>query len=193
MEDDARTHKTGRRHDVNLVKGKPVPHLSGVARKDSPCKPLKKLDKSPVSPTTVRGHEVHRHVIVVERDHGLDSLLTTGAKYILVKCKAFLVGLGVITIGEDAAPRNREAQRLETHLAKERDILSVMMIEINGLACRVIAPRLSLEGHIATPDNSNAPFTKGKQVGVGETSTSLVKTTFALVGGKCSAPEKIRT
>ncbi|EEA90462.1 hypothetical protein COLSTE_01357 [Collinsella stercoris DSM 13279] len=68
-----------------------------------------------------------------------------------------------------------------------------MMIEINGLACRVIAARISLKGHIVTTDDGKTPLAKGKQVGVGETSTSLVKPTLALVGGKCSAPEKIRT
>jgi hypothetical protein len=130
---------------------------------------------------------------VVERDYGLDSPLTTGAKYVLVKCKAFLVGLDVITIGKDATPRNRKPERLKAHLTKERDILSVIMIEINGIACRVIAARISLKGHIFTTDDGKTSLAKGKQVGVGETPTTLVKPALALVGGKCSAPEKIRT
>ncbi len=138
LKDDACTHEAGRGHDVDFVEGQPVLHLRCVTREHRLGKPHKTVEHGAAAPATVRRHQVHGDVVVVKRHHRLYPPLAADAENVVVEGKALLVGLRVVTVGEDAAPRDGEAQGLEPHLAEERDVLSIMMIEIDGLLSGVV-------------------------------------------------------
>ena len=111
---------------------------------------------------------MHGHVIVVERHHRLDALFEAGAKHILIEREALLVGFGVIPVGEYTAPCDGEAQSLEAHLAEERDVLAVMMIEIDGLLGRVVMVGQRLERNVVTPDDGETVPPVRQKIRVGE-------------------------
>ena len=190
---DACRHEARRGHDVDLVEREPRAHLIAVTCEHSASEALKHAHESAVAPTAVCRNKMHGHVIVAERHHRLDALFEAGAKHILIEREALLVGFGVIPVGEYTAPCDGEAQSLEAHLAEERDVLAVMMIEIDGLLGRVVMVGQRLERNVVTPDDGETVPPVRQKIRVGEPPPALVPGTLTLVGGKRAAPEKIRT
>ena len=45
---------------------------------------------------------------------------------------------GFVPLREDAAPRNRSTEALESHLGKELDILLVAVVEVDPFVVRVV-------------------------------------------------------
>ena len=64
-------------------------------------------------------------------------MLLATIKDLVVKFKALLVGFCLHAGGENAGPVDGSTEGLETHLSEERDILFVMMVEVNGLVAGV--------------------------------------------------------
>ena len=81
---------------------------------------------------------MERGIEVAERDHGLHAELMALVEHRVVERQAFLVGLGVVAIGEDAAPRDGHAENLEAHTGDLSQLLLVAMVEIDAAALRKV-------------------------------------------------------
>ena len=74
---------------------------------------------------------------MAHRHERLDAVLGAFVEHLVVKRQARLVGLGLITVGEDAAPGDRHAIHLEAHLGVIGDVLFVTMVEVGAEALGV--------------------------------------------------------
>ena len=63
----------------------------------------------------------------------LDAVLAAAVEDAVVEREAGLVGLGVVAVGEDAAPGDGHAEHVEAHLSEQRDVLLVMMVEVDAV------------------------------------------------------------
>ena len=59
-------------------------------------------------------------------------------KHTAVKRQPFPVGLCIVAVGVDAAPRNGKAQGLKAHLCKQGNILFVMVVKINSYQLHIV-------------------------------------------------------
>ena len=70
-------------------------------------------------------------------DERLDAVALALPQHAAVPLDALAVGFGVVAVGKDAAPAHRGAEELEAHLAKQRDILFIVVVEIVSSAERI--------------------------------------------------------
>ncbi len=138
--------------DVDLVDVEPVGDQALVARKDHVAEVLEGLQRVAADPAVVLVGQMQRHVEVVERDEGLDALVLAGAEDVLVELKAFLVGLGVVAVGEDAGPVDGHAVHIAAHLGHQVDVALPVAVEVGRDVAGVIGvgvdDRLGALGHV---------------------------------------------
>ena len=121
-----------------------------------------------------------------QRHHGLDALLATGLEHAAVELHARLIGLRLIAVGEDAAPVDGHAVALEAHLAKELDVIQVVMVHVHGLVAGVMTALEDAVGDVARLAHRAA----GHDVRHAQALTTLVVASLALIGGRGATPEK---
>lgn len=107
LEDDPRRHKARLRHDVDLVKGQPIIDQSPIALEHGTRISIEQVDQPAIAPSAIRIDEMHGDIIVVERHQRLNAMRAARPKNILVKGKAFFIGLGFVSFGKNAAPGDR--------------------------------------------------------------------------------------
>ena len=121
-------------------------------------------------------------------DQRLNAVFMAFFKHTAVKRQPFPVGLCIVAVGVDAAPRNGKAQGLKAHLCKQGNILFVMVVKIHRILRRVIV--LCIHRQLAL-DHRHAVFAVWQDICVGKATPALVPAAFALVGRHCAAPQKI--
>ena len=67
----------------------------------------------------------------------------------VVEGEAGLVGLGVVAVGEDTAPGDGHAEHVEAHLGEQRDILLVVMVEIDAVMVGIEAVGVDIDRDLA--------------------------------------------
>lgn len=117
---------------VDLVEGHPILDLALIARKDRLGIALERIDHMAAGKAVVLLRQVQRHIEVVERHHGLDTVLATAVEHAIIEGQALLVGNDVVTEREDTTPGDRHAEHRESHLGEQRDILLVGVVEVDA-------------------------------------------------------------
>ncbi len=134
---------------VDLVEGQPVGHLVVVAVKDGLGVLLKDGDELAGGPAVVLLDQVIGHLVVGHGDQGLDAVGAAAVKDAVVEGKAGLVGLLVVAVGEDAAPRDGHAEHVEAHLGEEGDVLLVVVVEVDAVVVGVELVGVDVQGDLA--------------------------------------------
>lgn len=137
-------------------------------------------------PAAVVYGEAVGQLVVAEGDHGLDTLLLAGLEHAAIELDAGLVGLGLVAVGEDAAPVDGHAVALKAHLAKELDVIEVVVVHIHGLMAGIVVLGQDAVGDVARLGDRAA----GHDIGNAEALAVLVVSAFALIGGSGAAPQK---
>ena len=133
---------------VNLVEGEPELNLVLVAVKDGLAVLLKEADELAARPAVVLLDQVIRHLIVRQGHERLDIVSAQAVEDAIVEGEAGLVGLGVVAVGEDAAPGDGHAEHVEAHLGEQRDILLVAMVEIDAVMVGVEAVGVDVDRNL---------------------------------------------
>ena len=193
LKDQTGTHKRQVQDHIDLVEGEPVLHQTLVAGEDRGREILVEVDEFAVAPAAVLLDEVNRAVEVRDGHERLDTVRLALAEYVLVEGQAGLVGLGLVTVGEDTGPRQTHAEGLKAHLGKESNILFVVVIEIDASLRRIVIAVLEVEHLALAGDHRIALGAVRSHVHVGQTAAVHVVGALALVGSRCAAPQEVIT
>ena len=193
LKEQTGTHKRQVQDHIDLVKGKPVLHQTLVAGEDRGCKVLVEVDELAVAPAAVLLDEVNRAVEVRDGHKRLDAVRLALAEYVLVEGQTGLVGLGLVTVGEDAGPRQTHAEGLKAHLGKESDVLFVVVVEIDAGLRGIVIAVLEVEHLTLAGDHRIALGAVRSYVHVGKAAAVHVVGALALVGSRCAAPQEVFT
>ena len=193
LKDQSGTHKRQVQDHIDLVEGKPVLHQALVAGKDRGREVLVEVDELAVAPAAVLLDEVNRAVEVCDGHERLDAVRLALTEYVLVEGQASLVGLGLITVGEDAGPCQAHAEGLKTHLGKEGDVLLVVVIEIDAGLRGIVIAVLEVEHLTLAGDHRIALGAVRSHVHVGQAAAVHVVGALALVGSRRAAPQEVIT
>ena len=189
VDDHAAAHhaaKAAHEQAIDLVKGEPVAHQALVFGHDGAGVVEVEIDELGILPAAVVFGQAIGQLVVAKGDHGLDALLLTGLEHAAVELDAGLVGLGLVAVGEDAAPVDGHAVALKAHLAKELDVVEIMMVHIHGLVAGIVVLGQNAVGNVARLGDRTASH----DVGDTEALAVLVVSAFALIGGSGAAPQK---
>ena len=187
------THKRQVQDHIDLVEGKPVLYQALVAGEDRGREVLVEVDELAVAPAAVLLDEMDRAVEVRNGHERLDTVCLTLAEHVLVKCQAGLVGLGLVTVGEDSSPRQAHAEGLKAHLGKESDVLLVVVVEIDAGLRGIVIAVLEVEHLALAGDHRIALGAMRRHVHVGQAAAIHVVGALALVGSRCAAPQEVFT
>ena len=168
-------------HGVDLVEGEPVLDPLAIALEQGAGVALEEADEAAVGPAVVGAGQVERGLVVADGDQRLDAVLLELVEDPVVEGQPLLVGLGLVTEREDAAPGDGEAEDLEAHLRQQGDVLGVTVVEVDGLELEVVRCG-GLGGR-----GQDAP---GHDVLDGQALAVLVVGALDLVGGGGSAPQE---
>ena len=171
---------------VDLVEREPVAHLVLVAVKDRGGVAHEEVDELAALPAVVLLHQGIGHLVVAEGHERLDAVLAAAVKDAVVEREAQLVGLLVVTVGEDAAPGDGHAKHVEAHLGKERDVLLVAVIEVDAVVVGVEHVGTDVERDLARALEAAA----GKVVIHRGAAAVHVPRALKLVGRRRAAPEE---
>ena len=171
---------------VDLVEGEPVGDLAMIAVEDGLGIPLEEADELAGGPAVVLLDEVVGHLVMGHGHQGLDAMGVAAVEDPVVEGETGLVGLGVVAVGEDAAPADGHAEHVEAHLREQRDVLLVAVVEVDAVMVGIELVGIDLEGDLARPLVGAA-----REVVVdGRTAAVCVPGTLELVGGRGPAPEE---
>ena len=134
---------------VDLVEGEPELDLVLVAVEDGLAVLLKEADELAARPAVVFLDQVIGHLVVAECDEWLDVVRAQAVEDAVVEGEAGLVGLGIVTVGEDAAPGDGHAEHGKAHLGEQRDVLLVVMVEVDAVVVGVEAVGVDVDRNLA--------------------------------------------
>lgn len=182
---------------VDLVDQNPVLDLAGISVKHDLAVALKAIDRLARVPARIGEGKVDGHLVMRERDHRLHAELDHLVKEPVVERKAFLVGLRIVAVGEDARPRDRGPKGVEPHIGKQLKVLRVGMVKIDTLALgedAVLALECFLDkrrGDLAVVLLTDGDIV-AKLVDIRHARSLAVDVpcALALVGGNGAAPQK---
>ena len=120
----------------------------------------------------------------------LDAVRLALAEHVLVEGEACLVGLGLIAVGEDAGPGQAHAERLEAHLGEQRDVLFVVVVEIDAGLGGIVIAVLEVEHFALAGAHGKALRAVRHDVNVRKAATIDVVGALALVGCGRAAPQE---
>ena len=193
LKDQTGTHKRQVQDHIDLVKCKPVLHQTLVAGEDRSREVLVEVDELAIAPAAVLLDEVNRAVEVRDGHERLDAVRLALAEYVLVEGQASLVGLGLVTVGEDAGPSQAHTEGLKAHLGKEGDVLLVVVIEIDAGLRGIVIAVLEVEHLALAGDHRIALGAVRSHVHVGQAAAVHVVGALALVGSRRAAPQEVIT
>ena len=169
---------------VDLVEGEPELDLVLIAVEDGLAVLLKEADELAARPAVVFLDQVIRHLVVRQGHERLDIVSAQAVEDAVVKGEAGLVGLGVVAVGEDAAPRDGHAEHVEAHLGEQRDVLLVVMVEIDAVMVGVEAVRVDVDRNLA-----RLLVAATQEVVVDRRTAAVnVPSALKLIGGRGAAP-----
>ena len=114
----------------DLVKGEPVGHLVGVLLKAEGGKVHKGIDGLAVEEVALL-KEGKRRIEVMQRDKRLNVVLVAFGEEIVIELDTFGVDFAG-TVGEDAAPGDREANAVDAKLLAQLQIDGVLVVEVRS-------------------------------------------------------------
>ena len=193
LKDQSGTHKRQMQDHIDLVEGKPVFHQALVAGKDRGREVLVEVDELAVAPAAVLLDEVNRAIEVRDGHERLDTVRLALAEHILVESQPSLVGLGLVTVGEDTGPGQAHAEGLKAHLGKEGDILLVVVVEIDAGLRGIVIAVLEVEHLALAGDHRIALGAVRCHIHVGQAAAIHVISALALVGSRRAAPQEVFT
>ena len=169
---------------VDLVEGEPELDLVLIAVEDGLAVLLKEADELAARPAVVLLDQVIRHLVVRQGHERLDIVSAQAVEDAIVEGEAGLVGLGVVAVGEDAAPRDGHAEHVEAHLGEQRDILLVVMVEVDTVMIGVEAVGVDVDRNLTRLLVAAAQ----KMVIDGRTAAVHVPSALKLIGGGSATP-----
>ena len=134
---------------VDLVEGQPELDLVLVAVKDGLAVLLEEADELAARPAVVLLDQVIGHLVVREGHERLDVVSAQAVENAVVEGEAGLVGLGVVAVGEDTAPGDGHAEHVEAHLGEQRNVLLVVMVEIDAVMVGIEAVGVDIDRDLA--------------------------------------------
>ena len=169
---------------VDLVERHPVLDLVLVALEDRDGEAHEEVDELAVAPAAVLRDEVVRHLEVRERDDRLHAVGMHRVEEIVVVLQALFIRLRLVAVREDARPGNTRAEALEAHLSKQRNVLFVAMVEVDGIVIRIDLARQD-----AVRDLTRLPRAADRHdVGNAYALAALFPAAFELMGSDGAAP-----
>ena len=169
---------------VDLVEGEPELDLVLVAVEDGLAVLLKEADELAARPAVVLLDQVIGHLVVRQGHERLDVVGAQAVEDAVVEGEAGLVGLGVVAVGEDTAPGDGHAEHVEAHLGEQRDILLVVMVEIDAVMIGVEAVGVDADRNL-----TRLLVAAAQEVVVdGRAAAVHVPSTLKLVGGGGATP-----
>ena len=169
---------------VDLVKGEPELDLVLIAVEDGLAVLLKEADELAARPAVVLLDQVIGHLVVREGHERLDIVGTQAVENAVVEGEAGLIGLSVVAVGEDTAPRDGHAEHIEAHLGEQRDVLLVVMVEIDTVMIGVEAVGVDVDCNLTRLLVAAAQ----EMVVDGRTAAVHVPSALKLVGGGGATP-----
>ena len=166
---------TDPRHDPGLVVRDPVADAVAEALGDGLDVFGECIDRVAHGPAA-RVLEHLRGVPVEERDVRGDPVAEQLVDQPVVEVETCCVDAAP-ALGQDARPRDREAERVEAELAHQRDVVAVAVVEVARDRPVVAVPDLARRGAEPVPHAFAA--------------TVFVRRSFDLVRGGCSAPHEV--
>ena len=165
---------------------------------------LESVDNVTARETVILLCQVERHIEMVEGNHGLNAVLVALVEHLIVEGQTLLVRQRVVTVWENTAPGDAHTEDAEAHLAEERNVLLVGVVEINAatlgkivghLVCLASGKGLTRHGvERSALDNAFAgtrlAVEQDDVVRDGRSASALVPGAFDLVGRRSAAPEE---
>ena len=148
--DEARRHHGAERGGagVDLVEGEPVGHLVLVALEHGGGVLHEEVDELAALPAVVLLDQVVGHLVVRQRHERLDAVLLALVEHAVVEGEAGLIRLLVVAVREDAAPGDGHAEDVEAHLGEQRDVLGVVVVEVDAVVVGVELVRLDIDRNL---------------------------------------------
>ena len=169
---------------VDLVEGEPELDLVLIAVEDGLAVLLKEADELAARPAVVFLDQVIGHLVVRQGHERLDIVSAQAVEDAVVEGEAGLVGLGVVTVGEDAAPRDGHAEHGKAHLGEQRDVLLVVMVKVDTVMVGVEAVGVDVDRNLARLLVAAAQ----EMVVDGRTAAVHVPSALKLIGGRSATP-----
>ena len=123
---------------IKLIKRKPIIHQRAKALKQRGSVLYIKINGFSALPSPVFQNQIHRNIVVENRDKHLDPVPAAFFKQVPVKPDPLLIGHLIIPIWIDSCPVNRGSQHLNAKLMKQPDILPVSVIKVNPPPERIV-------------------------------------------------------
>ena len=169
---------------VDLVEGEPELDLVLVTVEDGLAVLLKEADELAARPAVVFLDQMIGHLVVRQGHERLDIVSTQAVENAIVEGEAGLVGLGVVAVGEDTAPRDGHAEHGKAHLGEQRDVLLVVMVEVDTVMIGVEAVGVDVDRNL-----TRLLVAAAQEVVVdGRTAAIHVPSALKLVGGGGATP-----
>ena len=169
---------------VDLVEGEPELDLVLIAVEDGLAVLLKEADELAACPAVVLLDQVIGHLVVRKCHERLDIVGAQAVEDAIVEGEAGLVGLGVVAVGEDTAPGNGHAEHVEAHLGEQRDVLLVVMVEVDAVMVGIEAIGVDVDR-----DLTRLLVAAAQEVVVdGSAAAVHVPSALKLVGGGSATP-----
>ena len=173
--------------DVDLIESQPVPDLSFITPKYSLRIAQEEVDGLPGIESVVLGHDIPRNLVVAQRHQRLNAVFAALVKHLVIEGQTRLIGLFVVSIGENPAPVDGKPETGKSHLCKQRDVLFVMMIEVDclmaGIKRRLVRSGEEGSGRIHIAAQQHIRHTQSFAI--------LQIRAFALICGHSAAPQKV--
>ena len=169
---------------VDLVEGEPELDLVPVTVEDGLTVLLKEADELAARPAVVFLDQMIGHLVVRQGHERLDIVSTQAVENAVVEGEAGLVGLGVVAVGEDAAPGDGHAEHVEAHLGEQRDVLLVVVVEVDAIMVGIEAIGVDVDRNL-----TRLLVAAAQEVVVdGRTAAVHVPSALKLVGGGGATP-----
>ena len=94
---------------------------------------LVKADQLTARPAVVGLHEVIGHLVVADRHERLYPVGAAAVEDAVIEGEPGLVGRLVVAVGKDPRPGDREAEHIEAHLGEKRDVLLIVVVEVDAV------------------------------------------------------------
>ena len=121
------------RQAVDFIKRNPVFDDVFVTLKQNPAEIQIIVDAAPVGPAVAFLRQRERIFIVIDRNQRLDPRRFQLGEHAVIERQTGFVGFTFIAVGENPRPVDGHAEDIEAHFLAQRDILLIMMIEIDSL------------------------------------------------------------